>query len=57
VKNFQIIPYVDALKNVNIKGFLMQFGKFKQDTYKLDVQYPFSVFQAFGLALSTCDCD
>lgn len=57
VKNFQIIPYMDGQKGVNIRAFVAQFGRVSDQIFKLDAQYPFSIFQAFGLALTVFDCE
>ena len=57
VKNFQIIPYLDGQKGVNIRAFVAQFGRVSDQIFKLDAQYPFSIFQAFGLALTVFDCE
>ncbi|CDW83825.1 tubby-like protein [Stylonychia lemnae] len=57
VKNFQMIPYQDGQKGVNIRGFVAQFGRTNDNVFKLDAQYPFSIFQAFGLALTVFDCE
>lgn len=50
VKNFQLVEYADEGYNV-----LLQFGKIDDNLYNLDYQYPFSLMQAFGIALSSCD--
>lgn len=34
---------------------IMQFGRTGSDTFTLDVMWPLSVVEAFGLALSTFD--
>jgi hypothetical protein len=34
-----------------------QFGRVSDQIFKLDAQYPFSIFQAFGLALTVFDCE
>lgn len=36
VKNFQIIPYLDGQKGVNIKSFVVQFGRVSDSIFKLD---------------------
>lgn len=50
VKNFQLVERDD-------EGFkvLLQFGKVDDNLYNLDYQYPFSLVQAFSIALSSCD--
>ena len=50
VKNFQLIEHNDEGFNV-----LLQFGKIDDNVYNLDYQYPFSLVQAFAIALSSCD--
>ena len=37
VKNFQIVPYKDGVKRVNIRGCVMQFGRKKDDTFHMEV--------------------
>lgn len=37
------------------ENIVFQFGKFDKNTFNLDVQAPFSIFQAFGLCLSIYD--
>lgn len=49
VKNFQIV------RQDNIDEVLMQFGRVTQYTFALDYQYPFSLMQAFGIALTSFD--
>lgn len=56
VKNFQLITHQEGQLGGNIPSYVLQFGKCSDNRYKLDVQYPFSVFQAFGLALSVFEC-
>jgi hypothetical protein len=34
---------------------LLQLGKAKDDYYYLDVKYPFSLYQAFGVCLASFD--
>ena len=34
---------------------LLQFGKASENMYNLDCKYPFSIFQAFGLCISSID--
>lgn len=31
----------------------LQFGKASEHSFNMDVAYPFSIFQAFGICLST----
>lgn len=50
VKNFQLVEQSDEGFNV-----LLQFGKIDDNLYNLDFQYPFSLVQAFAIALSSCD--
>eukprot|EP00347_Sterkiella_histriomuscorum_P007966 403346884 len=57
IKNFQLIPEMDGRRQVTLQDFVLQFGKNGKDQFILDVQYPFSIFQAFGLALSAFDTD
>lgn len=45
VKNFQLIDEDNKV--------YMQFGKFDANVFNLDVGYPFSLFQAFAIALSS----
>ena len=37
--------------------FVLQFGKRAEDEFILDLQFPLSIFQGFGLALSAFDTD
>lgn len=37
------------------RAVLFQFGKWDRETFTLDVNYPMSVFQAFGVAVSVFD--
>uniref|UniRef100_S4REX9 Tubby C-terminal domain-containing protein n=1 Tax=Petromyzon marinus TaxID=7757 RepID=S4REX9_PETMA len=48
---------VKNFKGVNIRGMNVQFGRTNDNVFKLDAQYPFSIFQAFGLALTVFDCE
>ena len=50
VKNFQLVD-----RNDKDCAVLMQFGKVSDNSYHLDYQYPFSLFQAFAVALSSFD--
>ena len=59
VKNFQLTPDRDCTFFASLKEltFLVdyiaiQFGKTDKDTFTIDVRYPLSLFQAFGIALS-----
>ena len=50
VKNFQLV------ESKNEKKVEMQFGRnTEEDLFVLDVGYPFSIFQAFTIALSSLD--
>ncbi|CDW77632.1 tubby-related protein 1 [Stylonychia lemnae] len=57
IKNFQLIPELDGRKKQTLKDFVLQFGKTGKNDFIVDVQYPFSIFQAFGQALSSFDTD
>ena len=59
IKNFQIVPYGYTRETSTElrQDYIVQFGKRKDDEFILDVQFPFSIFQAFGLALSAFDAD
>jgi hypothetical protein len=60
IKNFQLIPYglkKDAPSRVGRQDYVLQFGKRNMNEFILDVQFPISIFQAFGLALSAFDAD
>lgn len=48
-KNFQLTDDFDD------KKVYLQFGRNGKETFNMDVSYPFSVFQAFGICLSTFD--
>ncbi len=50
VKNFQLINQGEGEKNVT-----MQFGRTGNNEFIMDVQWPMSLFQAFAIALSSCD--
>ena len=61
IKNFQIVDLFDRIE-INIAIFiilantiLIQFGRVAKHTFNLDIQYPLSIFQAFGVALSSFD--
>lgn len=49
VKNFQMI---DSMKEEQI---ILQFGRIGDDAFNMDVAYPLSVSQAFGICLSSFD--
>lgn len=57
IKNFQLIPEVDGKRGDTLSDFVLQFGKRDKDEFILDVQFPLSIFQGFGLALSAFDTD
>lgn len=46
-KNFQLTDDFDE------KRVYMQFGRNGKESFNLDVSHPFSMYQAFALALST----
>ena len=50
VKNFQLV----ATEDLGM-GNILQFGRIQSDMFTLDVQWPLSIFQAFAIALSSCD--
>ena len=50
VKNFQLIQEGDIDERV-----VLQFGRISKDEFTMDVQWPMSIFQAFSIALSSCD--
>lgn len=53
VKNFQLInSTVKGNANDNVT---MQFGRTGDNEFIMDIQWPMSVFQAFAIALSSCD--
>lgn len=49
VKNFQIVHDDD------LEYIIMQFGRIANDEFTMDIQYPLSPIQAFGIALSSFD--
>lgn len=49
VKNFQLIDDFDDNK------IYMQFGRIGKHKFNMDVAFPFSIFQAFSIALSSFD--
>jgi len=50
VKNFQLIEDFKGSETVTL-----QFGRINEELFSLDFQWPFSPFQAFGIALSSLD--
>jgi hypothetical protein len=52
-----LIPEEDSKKGLTLSHFMMQFGKKGKNQFILDVMFPLSVFQAFGLALSAFETD
>lgn len=57
VKNFQLVPLAKQGKGEVSNDFVLQFGKRNKDDFILDLQYPLSIFQGFGLALAAFDID
>ena len=57
IKNFQLIPELDGRKKSTLADFVLQFGRTEKEKFIVDVQYPLSIFQAFGQALSAFDTD
>jgi len=57
IKNFQLIPEMDGTRGETLNDFVLQFGKRDKDEFILDMQFPLSIFQAFGLALSAFDTE
>ena len=55
IKNFQLIPDIPEKREENQNDFVLQFGKRDKDQFILDIQFPLSIFQGFGLALATFD--
>jgi tubby-related protein 1 len=49
VKNFQLVSPEDHSKVV------LQFGKTGKDDFTMDIQYPITPLQAFGIVLSSFD--
>eukprot|EP00397_Hematodinium_sp_SG-2012_P016148 GEMP01016466.1.p1 GENE.GEMP01016466.1~~GEMP01016466.1.p1 ORF type:complete len:327 (+),score=67.85 GEMP01016466.1:236-1216(+) len=49
IKNFQLVRTEDANET------FLQFGRVSKDTFNLDIRHPFSVCQAFAIALSLFD--
>ena len=56
IKNFQLIPESDG-PGLTSNEFVLQFGKREKDEFILDLQFPMSIYQGFGLALSAFDTD
>lgn len=40
---------------ISVDYIVLQFGRVSGDTFTLDLQYPLSPIQAFGIALSSFD--
>jgi hypothetical protein len=57
IKNFQLIPEVDGRRHATLHDFVLQFGKIGKSSFIVDVQYPFSIFQAFAIALAAFDTE
>ena len=57
MKNFQLVPLAKQGKGEVSNDFVLQFGKRSKDDFILDLQYPLSIFQGFGLALAAFDID
>lgn len=56
IKNFQLISKKEELKEKNNQeNIYIQFGKNGKNQFNLDVSYPFSIYQAFGIAISSID--
>jgi hypothetical protein len=53
IKNFQIYSK-DENENEN-EDLIMQFGRTSDECFILDFKYPFSILQAFAIALSSID--
>jgi hypothetical protein len=51
IKNFQVYSK-DENENEDL---IMQFGRTSDECFILDFKYPFSILQAFGIALSSID--
>ena len=49
VKNFQLVDQHDDSK------IYMQFGRVGKDIFNMDVAFPFSIFQAYAICLSSFD--
>lgn len=60
IKNFQMIPVpVKGQENreKTLGQFVLQFGKRAENEFILDLQFPLSIYQGFGLALSAFDTE
>jgi hypothetical protein len=57
IKNFQLIPEISDKKGMTMRENVLQFGKRGSDEFILDLQFPLSIFQGFGLALSAFDTE
>ena len=58
IKNFQLIPHhCDGLKTEQLADNVLEFGKRGKDEFILDLEFPLSIFQGFGLALSAFDTE
>ena len=57
VKNFQLkYKRIEGPENTEEKDdILLEFGRIDKDNFALTLKYPFSIMNAFGLALSTFD--
>ncbi len=63
IRNFQLIKggvFSGSIYSINWivahkERVLLQFGKVKKHEYIMDVQYPLSLLQAFGICLSVLD--
>jgi len=50
-----MVPEADGRTGNTLGEFLLQFGKNGKDSFICDVQFPLSIFQAFGLSLAAFD--
>lgn len=57
VKNFQLVPHHKQEKGQISNEYVLQFGKRNKTDFILDLQYPLSIYQGFGLALAAFDID
>ena len=57
IKNFQLVPKAAQEPGEVSNDFSMQFGKRSDSEFILDLQFPHSIYQGFGLALSAFDLD
>jgi len=58
IKNFQLVELENCIyANANFiaENISLQFGRADEDMFNLDLKYPFSIFQAFSVALSSFD--